>query len=245
MQISLADLARMDNSPWGDEPLVLGGLVEVSDGVMEVSTQRIVDIEQDLLNPLNATIQTETPVPLLTTALTGAVTSGSTISGTTSQPTVQAAAAKVTTIADTGVTDVYTKAQVDALLAAYHPIAGAQGNAAQLAIGGATYTSAGLYQAIFTGVGAQGIYLVPILTMAVLEIFGWDQTSHADSFVDLVAVSTMPGGNIVSVVSTKDLQGTPRARAYTFATGNVCIALAGAPGDTYNVTAGLRSAKVA
>ena len=66
----IADLARIDGSAWADEPQVLGGSIAIVDtDIPDTSTQRIVDLTQNLLHPLASTVQLANPSPLITTAL--------------------------------------------------------------------------------------------------------------------------------------------------------------------------------
>lgn len=112
--LRVADLARLDGSAWSDEPLTLGGNVEVVDTDLSVTTtQRVVDMAEDLKHPLDTEVQLATPETLLTNALAGtSLASGGSIGGS---------AGVVTTVGGTaasrGVTDVYTKAEMDELLA--------------------------------------------------------------------------------------------------------------------------------
>lgn len=242
--IQLADLARMDNSAWADEPLVLGGSIEVNDtDLNEVTTQRVVDLEQNLLHPLIATIQLQTTDPLLTTQLAGAVTAGSTISGSTGNVAITVAAQKQTTVADYGIVDAYTKPQVDALLAKYQALAGAQGAGAPFTIGGVTYSAAGTRQSMNTGLPGATFYVPTGNSIELLEVFGYDATSGADCFVDLIAITPLIGPT-VGVIFSANMAGAPRARTYTATAGNVKIALGGAVGDTYNLVISVRKAVV-
>ena len=69
-ELGLLDLARLDGSDWSDEPLVLGGTLEVVDADLAVTTsQRVVELVQDVKNPLNATVQLQTRDRTLTLEL--------------------------------------------------------------------------------------------------------------------------------------------------------------------------------
>lgn len=115
-QLALADLARIDDSDWSDEPLVLGGSLELIDTDLSITTtQRIVELTQNLLAPLDATVQLQTAEPLLTSAIAGS-SGGSTISGSVSPVVVAAPAERRTTLAEYGITDVYTKQEIRTLL---------------------------------------------------------------------------------------------------------------------------------
>lgn len=104
-------------APFADSHGVLAAALQGADTPekMLLATTRVFQI----LAPQHEQIGGQIFVATISPPLAGAVTSGSTISGSTSTPMVGAAAAKVTTIAGTGVTDVYTKADVDALFAKY------------------------------------------------------------------------------------------------------------------------------
>lgn len=120
----IADLARIDDSPWGDEPIVLGGSWEVVDSDLgDTTTQRVMEVEQDLLNPLAAEVQLQTPDPLLTNAIVASA-GGSTISGSTGVPVVTGGTngVRATTLAGYGITDAYTKNEIDTMVAEFRPL---------------------------------------------------------------------------------------------------------------------------
>lgn len=113
--LRVADLARLDGSDWTDEPLTLGGNMEVVDTDLSVTTtQRVVEMEEDLKHPLDTTVQLATPETLLTRTLAGTSLSPS--------GSIGGSAGVVTTVPGTaggaGIRDVYTKAETDELLAA-------------------------------------------------------------------------------------------------------------------------------
>lgn len=124
--VQLADLARLDDSAWSDEPLTLGGYLEIVDSDLSVTTtQRVVELTQDLLNPLSASVQLATPETLLTKMLAGgSFTGGGTITGSSGLVTTAPQ-----TAGGLGITDVYTKTEMDALLA--DAVAGAVGVTAE------------------------------------------------------------------------------------------------------------------
>ena len=247
-QVRVADLARLDNSDWADEPLTLGGSIEVVDtDLSDTTTQRVVDIDQNLLNPLDAAIQLQTADPLLTSAIAGS-TGGSTINGSTNgTPTVVAApATKPSSIRDLLPNpDVYTKDEMIALLAGKASIgSGGQGTGVPLDIGGITRTAAGTYQTMATGGAATTIYNLPTSKLTAIRVYGYDATSAADDFVDEVIVSTF-GGGAVGVVSSVNVRGTPRARTYSLSASAFKLALGGAAGNTYNLVLAVQRASAA
>jgi hypothetical protein len=70
--LRLADLARLDGSPWADEPLVLGGTLDVTDSDLAITTsQRVVELGRALLNPLDSTVQLSNPQLRASEALAG------------------------------------------------------------------------------------------------------------------------------------------------------------------------------
>ena len=71
-QIELADLSRLDGSAWDDEPLVLGGNLELIDTELSITTtQRVVEVTRDLLEPLNSQVILANLEDQLTTELVG------------------------------------------------------------------------------------------------------------------------------------------------------------------------------
>lgn len=127
--LTLADLERMEPGTWDYEQLTLGGSIEVVDSdLADTTTQRLVEMEQDLLRPLHTTVQLQTPDVALTAALAG-VTGGSLVAGTPSSPTSFGAPAPLrTTLAEYGITDGYTKTETLALLSSYQAMAGPPGS---------------------------------------------------------------------------------------------------------------------
>lgn len=68
--VQLADLARLDGSAWADEPLTLGGNIEVNDtDLADTTTQRVVELSVNLLNPLQSTVQLSNPTILASETL--------------------------------------------------------------------------------------------------------------------------------------------------------------------------------
>lgn len=244
--VTLADLERMDTTSWGDEPLVLGGTVEIADTDLSVTTsQRVVELEQDLLNPLAAVVVLQTPDLLLTQVVAGS-TGGSTISGSTSTPIITAPALLRTTAREYGITDVYSKAEIEGLLASKANIGtGGQGTGVPLTVGGLTYTALGTYQAIATG-GAATTFYIPtaagggVTYLELLEVCGYDASSGTDNFVDLLAYSAV--GPTLGVIVSTNVSGTPRARTYTLTASSPQVALGGAAGNTYRIVVGVRRA---
>lgn len=238
--VQLADLARLENSDWSDEPLVLGGNLEIVDSDLSVTTtQRVVEMTQDLLAPLNTSVQLQTAEPLLTTALAG-TGGGSTISGAVSNVTVVAPAEKRTTIADHGITDVYTATEIDALLARKANIgAGGQGDGFPLTVGSIVYTSAGSDKN-FASAAASAIFWVQPAggTVAILDVIGYDDAS-VDVFWDVVVVYVFSLGYGVTVVSSNTVAGTPRARTYSMP-ASPQLAIGGAAGRNYVVRVAVR-----
>lgn len=235
--VSLADLARLDSSAWSDEPLTLGGYVEIVDADLSVTTtQRVVELEQDLLNPLAAAIQLATPEALLTRMLAGGtLSSGGTISGSSGVVTTAPS-----TAAGRGITDVYTRAEVDALLADYPLLDGTRQFTGPIGvntgtegftIGGITYSSHGQTDiSVPTGLPAMQIRTLAAANCEVLWVVGRNGTT--DGFADLVVAESYTGS--VTVISSTTAFGTPRARTYTFAT-YLNLALGGALGQTYTI----------
>ncbi len=244
--VELADLARIDGSDWNAEPLVVGGTIEVTDTDLSVTTsQRVVELEQDLLNPLNARVQLQTPEPLLTSALAGTV-QGSTISGQLGGVTVNVTGAKATTLAGYGITDAYTATEIDALLAAKMPIGAAgHGGGTPLTIGSFVYTSGGADQTVSTGVAAVPVFNSQIVAGAqwitqILEVSGIDNAT-GDTFLDVLYLYGNTVGYGHSVISSTTLLGTPRARTWSMPT-TLRLALGGAAGSTYTIRIGVRRA---
>ena len=240
--VRLADLARIDGGPWSAEVLTIGGNLEVNDtDLAEVTTQRVVELEQDLLNPVAATVVLQTPDTLLTQAIAGA-TGGSMISGAPSGVvTVVAPAAQPTTIREVlgSDGDVYTKTEINALLDAKATIgSGGQGAGVALTVGGVAYSAAGPYQAIPTGGAATGFYNMPTSTLELIEVFGFNQTSTSGEFIDLLALDNIGGANQY-VIFSLDISSAARARTYSVSGQILRVAFAGAAGSTYWVVVGV------
>jgi hypothetical protein len=234
--VTLADLARLDDSDWSDEPLTVGGNVEIVDADLAVTTtQRVVELEQDLLNPLNAAVQLATAETQLTKTLAGGgVASSGSIGGSTGIVTTSGTAAGL------GVTDVYTKAEVDALLEDYPLLDGTRQftgpvgintGAEGFSIGKITYSSSGQTDGSATDDGnPYSIRGLASANLEVLWIIGrYGAATHG--FIDQVVVETHSG--TVTTVMSSDLFGTPPTRTYTISGGNIELTFGGSTSNDY------------
>jgi hypothetical protein len=235
--VSLADLARLDGSAWADEPLLLGGGVEISDTDLNVvTTQRVVDLEQDLLNPLSAAIQLQTPETQLTKMLAGgAIAGGSSVQGSSSAVTLGPQSASAL-----GITDVYTKAEIDALLALYPLLDGTRQftgpvgisvGAEGFSIGKVTYSSSGQADVSIVDVGppGQNLRTMASANLEILWVVGFNGTT--DIFCDLVIAETYTGS--ANAVLSNSVVGAPGARNYGITAGVLHCGIAGAGTKTY------------
>lgn len=240
--LSLADLARLDDTAWSDEPLTLGGNLEIVDADLGVTTtQRVVELEQDLLNPLRAAVQLSTPETLLTRTLAGGtITTGSSISGSSGIVTVAQTASGL------GVTDVYTKAEIDALLAdkASREITpGVSAGETFFRVNDVTYEQGGTAANFATGAAAANVYAPPYIyaadgssvrqTTDIVEVAGY---YAGDVFMDDLIVQSPGTGAGFLLVNSTTVAGTPRTRTYAWTSGALTLAMGGAAGQTYVVT---------
>ena len=229
--VALADLARLDDTAWSDEPLTLGGNLEIVDSDLSVTTtQRVVDLEQDLLNPLRAAVQLATPETLLTKTLAGGTLATGSISGSSGIVTAAGTASGF------GITNVYTKTEVDALVA--NAIATlAPGDEDTLRFLGVRLAGVGNNVNVSTGGAAVSLFEFATAAATVVEVFG--TYNDTDSFWDIVVVDGL-GTPSVNAVLTADTKGTPRNRTYSLGTNDVKLALDGAAGITYNAVIFIR-----
>lgn len=237
--VGMADLARLDGSAWAAEPLILGGTIEVTDTDLAlVTTQRVVELGQDLLRPLATDVMLAAAPASLVGALAHTA-DGSTISGIAGgeAPDGRAPAAAPQVIGDLlTAPDVYTKAEVDALLAGKLNIGGVgMGGGTPLTIGAITYSALGPPQTVATGLSPTQLSTLSDSLSRLHIVFGANESEGA--FVDLVAVCVSAGGTkAIATLSTTDVRGTPRTRSYTMNINRMQLALLGASGTDYTVT---------